>query len=73
MNNADRPIRLSGTTVTNFGGDASCHESTLNPGFRRGCFDPTVGDRCGYDSAQSILTVNGRDGATNPIVIDIAC
>lgn len=60
VNNATNPIRLSGEVDTSFGATFSCLESTLNPGFRRGCFGPTT--HVGFPpslGAYTQLTVNG--------------
>ncbi|MEU6246595.1 hypothetical protein [Glycomyces sp. NPDC047010] len=60
VNNSSSAIQLSGVIDTSFGADASCYSSTLNPGFRRGCFGPTVHVGSGVTlGATSYLTVNG--------------
>jgi hypothetical protein len=42
QNNADVAISIGGKIETNFGSNTGCNSSTLNPGFTRGCFSPTV-------------------------------
>lgn len=59
VNNSKDAITLSGGVKTNFGGDADCYSSTLNPGFQRGCFGPTVHVGAGGISSSSYLRVNG--------------
>jgi hypothetical protein len=59
VNNSTKAIQLSGVIDTSFGADASCYTSTLNPGFQRGCFTPTVHVGTGTIGATSYLTVNG--------------
>ena len=59
VNNGPSAISLSGSMVTDFGGDASCVKSTLSRGYRRGCFGPTKHSHTSFNSAYSWLTVNG--------------
>lgn len=59
VNNSKDAITLSGGVRTDFGADADCYSSTLNPGFQRGCFGPTVHVGAGEISAYSYLRVNG--------------
>ncbi|MFB6771757.1 hypothetical protein [Streptomyces sp. NPDC056337] len=59
VNNSKDAITLSGGVRTDFGADADCYSSTLNPGFQRGCFGPTVHVGAGGISAYSYLRVNG--------------
>ncbi|EKX60306.1 hypothetical protein Sipo8835_12365 [Streptomyces ipomoeae] len=46
------------------GGDAWCASSTLNSGFTRGCFGPTVKVCKAHGDAVVTLGVNGKDDTT---------
>ncbi|MEW2614157.1 hypothetical protein AB0937_29000 [Streptomyces sp. NPDC047880] len=62
QNKASVAIKIEGDIRTNFGSDVDCAQTTLNPGFTRGCFGPTryIGSE-GLFSATSRLNFNGID------------
>ncbi|WP_225860885.1 hypothetical protein [Streptomyces triticiradicis] len=55
QNNASVAVSIGGEVTSNFGSDVDCAATTLNPGFTRGCFAPTVGVGAGQ-----ILGTDGR-------------
>jgi hypothetical protein len=71
------PVTIDGRIVfeSQLGGDAWCASSTLNDGFTRGCFAPTVSlSRCDRPgTAVTTLGVNGKDDTTRadwyPIIV----
>lgn len=42
QNKASVAVSISGAVYSNFGSNVECAATTLNPGFTRGCFAPTV-------------------------------
>lgn len=59
-NQGPKGVNIGGWTSAQFGGNVTCADSVLNPGFQRGCFGSTVHVPCNvaYDSSVH-LTVNG--------------
>jgi hypothetical protein len=71
VNNASTAIKIEGWMYTNFGGNAHCNESWLNPGRQTGCLGPTVAAYCGANTAYSVLRMNSRyDDTTDTILVD---
>jgi hypothetical protein len=61
-NNAGVAVSIGGEVASNFGSNVDCASSTLNPGFTRGCFAPTVHVGSGQTlAADARLRLNGVD------------
>ncbi|MFC9943590.1 hypothetical protein [Streptomyces pratensis] len=58
-NQGPKAVNIGGWTSSQFGSNATCANSVLNPGFQRGCLGPTVTIPCGNYSNSVHLTVNG--------------
>ncbi|MGW2463120.1 hypothetical protein ACWC2M_29570 [Streptomyces sp. NPDC001761] len=62
QNNAGVAVSIGGEVATNFGSNVDCASSTLNPGFTRGCYSPTVHVGSGQTLiADARLRLNGVD------------
>lgn len=56
QNSASVAVSIGGEVWSSFGSNVQCASSTLNPGFTRGCFAPTVH----VGGSPGTLSVNGR-------------